>query len=822
MQWHAPRANLKFVRDQEGIVGRAGMDLQLAGEVADSDAGGRYGIEQGSAIVTIRLAASAHPCVLTLAPQLQPLAALHLPTGGTLRVRYALDGGLTDVRFDLAGGAGVIDARPSHWRCLAGAVGRHPRSIDQRVEGSRRGRIPRRSGRPLVTLKGRAEGLGGATSLQATAKIEELPVDDLGALWPPDLAPNPRAWILANLSHGRIGLATARLAAHVTPGQSLADALIDDIGGTVIADGVTVQYLRPMQPVQNVSCTAVFDANAFTIDVKSGEVIGLTVQEGKVVLGGLSRSDQYADINVLVDGPVADALRLIDSKPLGWAQALGLQPGKVEGDAVINLALQFPLLRKLSLSRLKVHAKAQTTHLAMPGAALGLDLSEGNLTLDVDPQGMDVAGKALLGGLPADIRWRENFTRGMPFRSRYQVAASLDDAGRKTIGLDGAPFQPPFLSGSVPVDVTATLTESGKGEIDIKASLIASAMQLPDLNWEKRPGIMAQASATLRLVDGKLGEVPSFGVSAANGLDVRGRIGFDNGRPRYVSFHKASWGRTDVKGTLTIKPGDDGLDLDLSGASLDAREMIAGAPSDHQTDKAPAERRRKVEREENKDVVPLNLRAKIGQIWVSDRDAVHAVTAVMSRNHRDWRHVVIDGTVGAGGPLHIELQPLGGNHRKLSITSGDAGAVFRSLNIFENVVGGKLAVDASYDDADPRQPLTGLATVADYQVVKAPALARLLTVAALTGIVDLLQGQGIPFSTMDVPFTLTDGVLELKDARAFGTALGITAKGRVDLDNDVLALEGTVVPIYALNSVLGNIPLVGGLFSAEKGAASSP
>jgi len=133
------------------------------------------------------------------------------------------------------------------------------------------------------------------------------------------------------------------------------------------------------------------------------------------------------------------------------------------------------------------------------------------------------------------------------------------------------------------------------------------------------------------------------------------------------------------------------------------------------------------------------------------------------------------------------------------------------------VVGGQLVLDAYYDDTNPRQPLVGLCQVTDYQVMKAPALARLLTVAALTGVVELLSGEGINFSTMQVPFTLTDGVLEIKDGRASGTALGLTAKGQVDLDNDKLALEGTIVPAYVLNSVLGRIPLVGSIFTNEKG-----
>jgi len=115
------------------------------------------------------------------------------------------------------------------------------------------------------------------------------------------------------------------------------------------------------------------------------------------------------------------------------------------------------------------------------------------------------------------------------------------------------------------------------------------------------------------------------------------------------------------------------------------------------------------------------------------------------------------------------------------------------------------------------RPLTGKLEVRDFQLVEAPILAKLLTFAGLTGIVDLLSGQGIHFTALQMPFAYQDGILQVRDGEAAGNALGITAKGRIDLDNDQLALEGTLVPAYVLNSALSGLPLVGGLFSAEKG-----
>lgn len=67
------------------------------------------------------------------------------------------------------------------------------------------------------------------------------------------------------------------------------------------------------------------------------------------------------------------------------------------------------------------------------------------------------------------------------------------------------------------------------------------------------------------------------------------------------------------------------------------------------------------------------------------------------------------------------------------------------------------------------------------------------------------------------PFRLTDDALGLTDARAFSSSLGLTAKGRLDLDAQRIDMQGTIVPAYFFNSLLGNIPLVGKLFSPERG-----
>ncbi len=816
IQWRVPSANLSFLRSKKGIVGSARLDMVLLDEKVHFDADGLFRAADHALELTLSYGGLRPSLLAELAPQLKPLAMLHMPTGGSVGLRWSQQGGLSDLKFDLAGGQGVIDLSdplgvswPVASLSLHGALhdGLKTVQIDEaRVD----------FGGGVLSLSGHADHLGpdGAPGhLALDAKVEDLPVELLKGLWPPAAAPNPRQWILANLSHGTVRLATAHLLAHVPDGQGWNGLAIDTLAGKVVPEGVDVRYLAPMPMVHNASAEASYDQNRFAIDIKSGTLMGLKLLPGsKVVLTGLSGETQNADIGLKISGPVADALRLIDSKPLGWASRLGVVPAKVKGAAVTDLSLRFPLLNDLTFDQVMVHAHAQTSGVGLPDVALGLDLSDGALSLDADPKGLDVAGQARLGGIAASLKWHENFSHAAPLPSHYEVEATLDDAARTTVGLDGPPFQAPFLSGPVPVRVVADLGH-GRGTVTVSGDLTPAAMRLPSLNWRKKPGEAGTASARIRLGGGHVADVPRFAVTGKDGLAVEGRVAFNGGHARLVTFHHAAWGRTDVSGTLALKA--DGLALNMSGASFDARELVGGEPSDR-----PAGAAKKHDHSHDHEATtPLSVTAKLDQVWLSDTGAAKDVDLTMARDGQgDVQSLSLDGTVGDGQPLIIAITPDPAHHKRLvKVSSGDAGAVFRAFGIFDNVKGGTLTVDGAYDDADPRDPLSGLCQVSNYQLMQAPVLVRLLTVAALTGVVDLLSGDGISFSGMKVPFTLADGVLSVKDARTSGTSLGLTANGQVDLDTDQLALEGTIVPAYALNSALGKLPLVGGLFSAEKG-----
>jgi uncharacterized protein YhdP len=151
------------------------------------------------------------------------------------------------------------------------------------------------------------------------------------------------------------------------------------------------------------------------------------------------------------------------------------------------------------------------------------------------------------------------------------------------------------------------------------------------------------------------------------------------------------------------------------------------------------------------------------------------------------------------------------------LTSDDAGDLLQTLIQTTTIEGGTLTLKALIRRQVPVLEAQGRLKIDAFTVLDAPLLARLLTVASLTGIGNLLGGEGIYFDQLELPFTLQEDVIAIEQGRMSGSQLGLTVKGQVAVAREQLDLEGTVVPLYAVNRVLGKIPLVGPFLSGSEG-----
>jgi hypothetical protein len=229
--------------------------------------------------------------------------------------------------------------------------------------------------------------------------------------------------------------------------------------------------------------------------------------------------------------------------------------------------------------------------------------------------------------------------------------------------------------------------------------------------------------------------------------------------------------------------------------------------------------------------MPLAINARIDRLVLGPRHEIAQVSAEMLRTGGAWQSARIDGRLANGHQLGLRLGEGGG--RRLTFQTDDLGATMKLLGIADNVVGGRLTIDAQLSGASGKGTLRGHIEGENYTIVGAPVMARMLALPSLTGFASMLSGSGLPFSTLRGDFQYSGSRVTIEHLLVFGEALGVTANGWVDVDRDRLELQGTVAPAYALNSLIGNVPIIGqllgggsqGLFAANyrlSGSSANP
>ena len=61
----------------------------------------------------------------------------------------------------------------------------------------------------------------------------------------------------------------------------------------------------------------------------------------------------------------------------------------------------------------------------------------------------------------------------------------------------------------------------------------------------------------------------------------------------------------------------------------------------------------------------------------------------------------------------------------------------------------------------------------NFKVQEVPVLAKLLTLASLQGIADLLTGEGIRFTDLEMKFTNKKGLMTIEEMYAIGPAISV-------------------------------------------------
>jgi hypothetical protein len=366
-----------------------------------------------------------------------------------------------------------------------------------------------------------------------------------------------------------------------------------------------------------------------------------------------------------------------------------------------------------------------------------------------------------------------------------------------------------FSGGTTAIHADYAARRDHTSTLQIDAELAKANLTTP-FGWDKQPGPEAAAGVRFGFSKGALVSVDHLHAEGP-GLLIASHAQLEGDRMHALVLDRLELGRTRAHGRIGFPAtANDPINVSLSGAMLD----ISGYFAEPQAERA--------------ETVPTSEetgpQAQRGQRWRAElnfaqvelaKGKVFAPVSVSAES--DGLHLErAEIRAGRTGDITASIVPEA-TTRRLAVKSADAGVFLRAVGVADNVEGGTLALDGVFADTLPGDPLTGTATLQNFTLRTAPAIGRLLQAMTLYGLTDALRGPGLHFSKLVAPYRWQHRILTLKNARAFSPSLGLTAEGDIDLSRRVAAVKGTVVPAYFFNQLLGNLPLIGKIFSPEKG-----
>ncbi len=656
----------------------------------------------------------------------------------------------------------------------------------------------------VLSLNGRVDRAADRTTAAVNVAIDDLDVADLPSLWPAGIGGGARPWVTQNVTAGFVSHASAALVAEA--GTDFHDVTLTQATADLDADNVSITWLDPVPPINRARVHLhLIDPDQLIITVPSahqrisGGGADLMIQDGRMLITGLSVRDQDTQITLRTDGPISSAMSLLKEPRLKILSKHPVGFPDPTGDASVTISLQFPLENKLQPEQIVFQIGAHLEKVRIPALVAGRDLTDGILDLAADKDGLTMKGQGTLAAIPLTVSGFMDFNAGPPNQVLQRITAS----GQPTIGqlaAAGINVQAVLTSGAVPLTATFVDRRNGEESIALNADLGPSSMQLRQAGWSKQPGVAATAAATIVLNRDRLTSVQNIAVDS-NDLSIAGSVNCPDGIIRSITLDRAKIGRTDVWGAIQF-PANRPIDVALSGPQIDLSPLLENSTGRDTS--------------QSKQTPDWSLNGRFDRVLLAHGEKADHVAAQASMVNSALRSLDVTGSLASGSAFSARIGPAGGT-RTLTVDAADAGALFRASGLTTSIRSGSLRVRGSYDDLSPRHPLSGTAELDDSRLVDAPLIGKLLQAVTLYGLADLMSGPGIGVTHVVAPFRYEDQRLTINDSRMFSSSLGATAKGLIDLSSDRLSMSGTLVPAYMINSALGRIPFVGRLFSPEVG-----
>ncbi len=611
----------------------------------------------------------------------------------------------------------------------------------------------------------------------------------LKRMWPILIVPEVREWVIERIEKGslqRIDVAVNSPVRNLSrKGPPIPD---DGLAVNIAATGITVRPVDQMPSVRDADLKARVTGRSATVVIGQGIADTpagrkLNVSEFTFEVPDMAPKPAPAKVRFRVDGGVPAAAELLASDRLSEFSATPVDPSSSKGNVSAVITLGLPVKKALTKADTTYTVAADLNGFAADKLVMNQKLEASTLKVVANNAGYQVRGDVKINGQLASLDYRKPAEGD----ADVKLAATLDDASRARLGLDLGPA----VSGAIPIKL---IDKIGSGDHDSRMGIEAdlTALKLDNIlpGWVKVPG--KSGRATFSVVQKAQSTRFEDIVVDGGGVSIKGSLEVDqNGDLLNANFPVYSPSDGD-KTTLRAERAADGVvKVTMRGDVFDGRGFLKSAISGKEADAKSKTKN-----------IDLDVDLKLGAVAGFNGEALRSVDCKMSRRNGIIRSFNLTGKLGRDTPLTADLRGRGQGREVIYLDTNDAGAFFRFTDTYSKMVGGQLSLAMDPPTVDP-SAREGLINVRDFQVKGESALDR---VAA--GAPNSAQNS-VSFSRLRAEFTRQNGQLTIREGVVKGPAIGATIEGSIDYPGNQVRMSGTFVPMYGLNNMFGQIPILG-------------
>ncbi len=656
----------------------------------------------------------------------------------------------------------------------------------------------------------RAKSVEAAPSPGVTADLSfegALDPERLLNLWPKDsVGDGARDWVEERLASAQID--NLKFKMNLAPGAIGEDGGLPDDAMELTFDArdVTAYYVSEMTPLRGGAGSGVLRGNSFKLNVARAKVGDVAISKGEVSFPEFIPKWRPTYYRFTANGDARAMLSILDEKPLTLLSKVNLSPTQFSGGANAVVEIMRPNKRDVASEEYGYSGVATFENMAISELIGDVNFTNAKGKVDLKTRSMTVTADAeFTDGAPIDLSWTQRFYRE-DGPSEINIAGVFDSTTGDWFGI--SPRQ--FVVG--PVDFKArALGELGDFKtLDVDADFTAAVIKLDALGWRKPDNIPASGALKLRFADEGV-HVDALKIDAGDYANINGALLFNaNGALQSASITDFSLaGAADLNIRAERDPAGV-LVFTAVGPFLNAGAMIEQMLNGSSAEKD----------EPFPWGTGMALNARVDEIAM--REGVTYMDGALDLRRDAERLQALNFTAfdENGTPLRAAMSLTGageGPQRAIAAETRELGALMAGVFGLKSVAGGEGVLRLMLNSGEAAG-FSGELEARRLQVINAPLLARILSAGSLDGLANLLSGEGIEFDYAAGEFEYANGVLLIDELQATGSSVGITADGSVSFGASGEArLNGAVAPLYMLNSVLGNTPIIGDILVGKKG-----